>query len=94
MRYSRKDYIKIIKHYGEASQHEKASEELRELDKEIWRYMDTGDNATERLSELADVCNMLVQLQIMWDIHGDDLMAEMDRKMQRTLERIENESAK
>jgi NTP pyrophosphatase (non-canonical NTP hydrolase) len=85
--------MKIIKHYGEAKQHEKAIEEMGELVTEIKIYQEMNeDNAKERLSELADVCNMMVQLQIMWDIHGDDLMNEMDRKMQRTLERIENEN--
>lgn len=86
-----KGYIDIINHYGKTTQLRKAIEELDELAKEIIRYMDGEDNKTERLSEFADVCNMLVQLQIIWEIDSGELSEEMDKKVLRTFERMQKD---
>lgn len=92
MQYTREDYQAVINHFGEVAQMEKACEEMDELKKEIWNYMEhSKDNRKERLTEMADVMNMLVQLQIIWGFTGDELSLEMDRKMQRTFTRIEKE---
>jgi hypothetical protein len=84
-------YKRAIEHWGETAQMEKAIEELDELKAELWEYMNSGRNYNKVLAEMADVCNMLVQLQLMLGIHGDDLAAVMDAKMERTMERIDKE---
>ena len=79
---------KIIEHYGIGLQLEKASEELRELDKEVWIYADKENNRQAVLTEIADVLNCIEQLKLMLDISDAEIEQEQNRKMQRTLNRM------
>ena len=79
---------RVIRHYGMPAQLEKVSEELRELDKEIWRWLDKEDNKFELLGELADVCNMIEQLAIIFDFKHIEIETEQNRKMLRTIKRL------
>ena len=85
-------YERAIEHWGESKQVKKAIEELNELKEELEKY--SNGQFVEKynvMSEMADVWNMLLQLAIMFDIDKDKLMAEMQRKMERTMQRIEKE---
>lgn len=82
-------FQQVINHYGEIAQKEKAIEELRELEHEIWEEMDKHDyDYSKMLSEMADVYNMLEQLRIIYGFSRSDVYKERNRKMQRTMERI------
>ena len=84
-------YRKAISHWGEEKQKKKTLEELIELHDEIVFDL-TGTGCKERiLSELADVMNMCYQLAMIYDFGAEAIIAEMERKMQRTTERIDTE---
>lgn len=85
-------YQKVIEHYGKTEQKIKAIEELRELEKELWREMEKSDyDIYNMINEIADVANMLVQLCWIYRIDQDTLRQGMEFKMERTLKRIEEE---
>lgn len=85
----------VIEHYGWVSQLGKLSEELREFDKEIWKYLNSPNNKEELLGEFADVLNMCEQFKIivteMENIFTlDEIEIVQDFKMFRTKKIIEN----
>lgn len=82
-------YHKVLNHYGEEHQIKKTIEELRELRLELYRHLRGFGNREAIISEMADVCNMLTQLMIIFDIDDVELYSECDKKMERQLERIE-----
>lgn len=81
-------YDKVINHYGKTAQLEKTMEELKELRLEIRRELDGHGNREAILNEMADVCNMLAQLNIIFSISQAELDEVKDFKMERTLNRI------
>ena len=79
---------KVIEYYGNTKQIYKAKEELIELRDELITFFAWGTKE-EVKSEMADVLNCIEQLKIMLDISDAEIEQEQDRKMQRTLERME-----
>jgi NTP pyrophosphatase (non-canonical NTP hydrolase) len=81
----------VIRHFGVTAQIYKAIEELGEL-KEALRNSDIllskKASREDILSEMADVYNMLEQLEIIFRFSSDDVEDMQDYKMQRTKERI------
>lgn len=84
-------YLKVINHYGKESQLKKAIEELKELSIEIEKAIKGEADIEAIMSEMADVINMLEQLKLMYQISADKLQVEINRKMKRTLARINNQ---
>ena len=84
-------FRRVIKHYGETTQKEKALEELKELRLEIRRDLDGNGDRQALLEEISDVMNMCLQLCLIHGFDTSDFIPEMERKMRRTLERIEKE---
>lgn len=82
---------RVIEHYGEKAQLGKAMEELVELQCELLNYTGLGvrDNRDKILSELADVCNMIEQIAIIFEFMGLEIVTEQNQKMIRTLKRID-----
>ena len=93
----------VLKHYGVKKELEKSVEELRELADSIESYLmmfNLGKlNELSKVEfrkdsifeERADVGNILPYVDKIFNFTPEDIAAEMDRKMQRTLERIEIE---
>ena len=83
---------RIIEHYGELNQHDKAIEELNELAVAIKDYMKapTADNRFRMIDEMADVTVMLEQLKIM-NVCRDEVAGRVLYKINRQIERMERE---
>lgn len=90
---SRNDYKKIIEHYGVRNQLKKLSDEVYELKEAvIEEYLLCGVNGCNNKNiteEIADVCVILRQLVMQFDIAENDIEDMADYKVKRTLERIE-----
>lgn len=84
-------YEIAIQHWGVEAQLRKTIEELRELETETRRALDNNLDRNNMISEIADVLNMLQQLQIIYNIPTVEVFKEIDRKMERTMQRIEKE---
>jgi hypothetical protein len=88
-----KVHERVIEHFGWVAQMSKLSEELREFDKEIWDYLNSPNNVDKLLSEFADVLNMIEQFEMIAKklnlFTHLEVDKEQNRKMLRTLERIE-----
>ena len=79
---------KIIEHYGKNAQIIKAMEEFGELITELAKELN-GQGSFEHISEeMADAFVMLKQLQLIFDIDGEDLEAICKSKIVRTMNRI------
>ncbi len=78
-------HLKVIEHWGEELQTNKAIEEMNEL---IFELKKVNKDKNNIISEMADVLNTLEQQCFIHSISPNDIQAEQDRKMQRTLERI------
>ena len=94
-------YEKVMNHYGDMKQLEKSVEELRELADAIEaylmniktrNYLMANKYVQDVFGERADVGNVLHYVDEVFDFDKEHIEFEMDRKMQRTLERIENEN--
>ena len=79
--------IEITNHFGIQSQMAKTLEELGELIAELARDVNRGDECLTdgTLQEMEDVSVMLAQLLL-----SKDYKIEIDKKIDRTLERIKN----
>lgn len=85
---------RIIEKYGEEHQLDIAIEEMSELTKEICKYFRDPNKVKHYdaiKEELADVMIMAKQIQIIFEIPKEELKAEMDFKINRTIERMEHE---
>lgn len=87
------DLLKIINHFGEKNQREYLGKEYQELQDEIYKLL---NGETENiLTEITDV--LVVTLQFMakagysFNFLEENLKKEMNFKIERTLQRIENE---
>ena len=92
------DIAKILNHYGRDNQLLKSIEELDELKDAIRkeRTADTLDNyeydvKSEVMTEIADVLIMCEQLRIMHKIPLCELDKEINYKVDRQLQRMEND---
>lgn len=95
---TRNDYKKIIEHYGVRKQLKKLSEEVYELQESVIDLQDFNAFACEDtqltydvIEEIADVCVILRQLVMQFDIAENDIEDMADYKVKSTLERIEKE---
>lgn len=79
---------KIIDHYGHRSQKEMLFEEIAELQKEICKELRGKGDKHHIAEELADVYVMLQQLQLMYVISDETIALEVQKKIERTLDRI------
>lgn len=85
------ELLEIIKHYGLKNQLKKLSEEVYELQEAI--LLDEGGMESYRhiCEERADVEVLLRQLDEYFEIKFDDVAKWMTKKINRTLERIDEE---
>lgn len=81
----------IINHYGYNHQKDKLFEEMAELQKEVCKEKDGKGDKQHIAEELADVYVMLQQLQLMYGISDEKIELEVQKKIERTLDRIEGE---
>ena len=86
-----KELLNIIKHYGLRNQLKKISEEVYELQEAI--LMDEGDEESYKhiCEERADIEVLLRQLDEYFEIKFEDVSKWMIKKINRTLERINEE---
>lgn len=84
----RENLARVAEHYGLESRLEKTVEELDELRDAIYFGLYEGDGGI--LEEMADVYNMLDQLCILTG-EGDTVRQIAERKMIRTIKRMEEE---
>lgn len=78
----------ILKHRGEKNQILKALEEMAELQNALLHSMDGRGSVSDVREELADVCLMAKQLQIIFNLTDNRLEERMHDKADRELERI------
>lgn len=85
------ELLKIIKHYGLKKQLKKLSEEVYELQEAI--LLDEGGMESYKhiCEERADVEVLLRQLDEYFEIKFDDIATWITKKVNRTLERIDEE---
>lgn len=85
------ELLEIIKHYGLKNQLKKLSEEIYELQEAI--LLDEGgiESYQHICEERADVEVLLRQLDEYFEIKFDDVAKWITKKINRTLERIDEE---
>ncbi len=84
---------KIIETYGKHSQIAKAIEELIELSEVLIKYLNKSELDREHLiEEMADVDVMMAQLMIIFGINTESYQDEISKKINRTIERIDQVS--
>ena len=81
--------LKIINHFGREKQRDKLCEEFRELQDELYRYVVLQDEA-DVLTEVADVFVLCLQFLYDYGYPVECLVEEINKKIERTLERMEN----
>ena len=84
---------KAIEVYGKDLQKQVAIEEMAELTKEICKDFRGKGNREHIIEEIADVCIMLDQLMIIYDIETNEMLDEIDIKTARLEERILREAS-
>lgn len=84
---------KAIEVYGADLQKQVAIEEMAELTKEICKDFRGKGNREHIIEEMADVCIMLDQLMIIYDIETNEMLDEIDIKTARLEERILREAS-
>ena len=105
-----KDLLKIIEHYGLSNQLKKLSEELYEFQEAVLSYNllktineDFKDEVLEKnteyiykcvLEEYADLCVLLSQFELYFDLNENEVLQVMRNKVDRQLKRIENDNYK
>jgi NTP pyrophosphatase (non-canonical NTP hydrolase) len=82
----------IVFYFGSRGQISKAVEELIELAEILIKDVNKSElNKDHLYEELADVEIMLAQLKYIYNIDPEGLNQEIDRKIERTIERITDE---
>lgn len=86
----KEDLLKIIEHFGIENQQRKLQEELFELQQEITIF-EQGNNQSyqEITEEMVDVIILLKQLFYHYELNDYQMKQIEERKIKRTLERIE-----
>lgn len=82
----------IINHYGLTNQLKKLSEEVYELQEAILLDINDEESFKHILEERADVEVLLRQIDLYFDINYSDFTGEMVKKVNRQIERIDNEN--
>ena len=82
----------IAEYYGNFTEMRKLSEELVELQVETGVAMRSVLTRPKKSmwSEMADVINCIIHVAMQWD-KVDEVLAEMDRKLDRQMKRMEAE---
>ena len=84
--------LKIINYYGATKQRKKLCEEFMELQDELYStYVLQEDYSDNLLSEIADVLVLIFQFIVEYGFEAYQIEEEMKFKINRTLERIEND---
>lgn len=86
------ELMKIIKHYGIDKTLRKLHEEHFELDDAIIRYTHCGGTKQNILEEFADVFVIMSELVVYYDLKDEDVTKMAIYKINRQLERMEQES--
>lgn len=81
----------IINHYGHEGQKAMLFEEMAKLQKEVCKELRGKGNIKHIAEELADVTIMLEQMQLIYGITDEKVELEVQKKIERTLDRIEGE---
>lgn len=97
----KEELLKIINHYGVNNQQRKFQEEVFELNEAIISAeysrcvgitREVASIGIEHIAEeMADVCVILRQFMEYYDISQDEISKIMEYKINRQIERIENE---
>jgi len=98
----KEELLEIINHYGVNHQQRKLNEEVFELNEAILEYehfyehtgkaMTYYNMPTEHITEeIADVCVMLREFMVYYNISQDEIAEMMKNKIDRQLERISKE---
>lgn len=93
----REKLLKIVQHYGIINQLKYLHTEYFELDQAIINYeqvhhiFEDIEGKNHIIEELADVFNMLLQIQLNYRITDEELARNMEYKINRQLDRINNE---
>lgn len=82
---------KAIKHYGKDSQIIMLFEEMSELQKEVCKETRGANNMMHIAEEIADVCIMLEQLKIIYDLCDYEVQNYIDEKTSRLNQRLEDD---
>lgn len=90
----KENMIKIVKFYGATNQTIVAIEEMSELTKELTKCLrydfEPGKCDVKNIKqEMADVELCLFELRYIFDIEEDEIQEEIERKLQRTLRRMD-----
>lgn len=80
-----------IEHYGKQHQLVVAMEEMSELIKELSKDIRGKANRNHIVEEIVDVKIMIEQLEQIYEITKDELFVNRIRKLNRLVERMENE---
>ena len=80
--------LKIIEHFGEYNQREYLGKEYQELQDELYKFVIIGDEC-EILTEVADVFVLCLQFLYKYGYDEEDLIKEMNFKIDRTIKRME-----
>lgn len=89
--------LKIVNHYGLLNQLKYLHTEYFELDQAIINYeqvhhiFEDIESKNHIIEELADVYNMLLQIQLNYRITDEELARNMKYKIDRQLDRINKE---
>ena len=82
----------IVNHYNKEQQVMQSVEEMSELTKELIKNINRGkDNKEEIKGEIADVMIMMAQLIKIYELDEDEVIEEMQRKLDRQINRIKQE---
>ena len=83
-------YKKVFDYFGYENQRRKLNEEVQELNDEIMLYeMGEGD-IKNVINEMGDVCNIIREFMFAYDISEEEITSSMNYKINRTIERINN----
>ena len=73
---------RLLREYGEEFELRKVQEELGELDAEIHRYLNHGEeNRSKFIEEMADVQLQLTTLKIIFNITDKEIEDEVNKKI-------------
>lgn len=85
---------RIAERYGTTAQIGQTYEELGELITALHKYQRDHDKIGEVTEEMADVLIMIEQIRYLLGIKTADVLAEIDRKVDRQIERINEDMAR
>lgn len=79
--------LDIFNYFDRKNQRNKLCEEFRELQDELFIYVEYGDECN-MLTEIADVIILMLQFMYDYGYDLDDLDDEINKKIERTIKRI------